>query len=367
MESNKHKKKQLDIRSFNYSYRGEAKTEPEIIPVYLDDSSQSNLKKWLKRIGIVLAIAILIALILVGIGYLIVDRTRLKGEEDGRVNILISGVDEAAKLSDTLMIISLDTNHEEKADYRAAIISIPRDLYVQIPPFGGNKINAAYSLGEVPANEVQGGGLALIKETVEDIFDIPVHYQMAVDFQAFEDIVNTVGGITIDVPKDIYDANYPTPSGNGQQLVQFKAGKQKMDGASALKYARSRQSTSDFDRSARQQQVMLAVKDKVLSPEFALDQSKIRSFISALQEHIKIDMTTPEILRSVEIGQAIPDQNIKRHVLDNEDDNLLTATRYRGYTLSPRTGNFVEIQDFINNIFTKNENTLPKSHLKEVE
>ena len=356
----------MDIRSFNYSYSGEAKTEPYIKPAYHDDS-QSNARKWLKRFGIFIAISLLIALVLVGVGYLLVDRTRLRGEEDGRVNILISGVDEAAKLSDTLMIISLDTNHEEIADYRVAIISIPRDLYVQIPPFGGNKINAAYSLGEVPANEVQGGGLALIKQTVEDTFDLNVHYQMAVDFQAFEDIVNTVGGVMIDVPKDIYDANYPTPSGDGHQLVQFKAGKQKMDGATALKYARSRQSTSDFDRSARQQQVILAVKEKVISPEFALDQSKIRSFITALQEHIRIDMSTPEILRAVEIGQAIPDKNINRHVLDNEDDNLLTATRYRGYTLSPRTGNFVEIQDFIKNIFTKNENTLPKSHLKEVE
>jgi LCP family protein required for cell wall assembly len=365
MDFDNKKQKQMDIRRFNYSYGSDTvRKRHEVVSRNSQEKLPKKVRKWPKRLFILLLILLIASVIVLAVGYLLIDRTRLKGEEEGRVNIVVSGVDEAAKLSDTLMIVSLDTKHEELVDYKAAIVSVPRDLYVQIPPFGGNKINAAYSLGENPNNEINGGGLALVRTTVEKTFDVDVHYQAAVDFKAFEDIVDAVGGVTIDVPKDIYDPYYPTTSG-GQQVVQFEAGKQKMDGAEALKYARSRQTTSDFDRAARQQQVMLAVKEKVFSADFALDQSKIRSMYDALKENIETDMSFPEMLRLAEIGQSMPDKNITRHVLDNEEDNLLVATNLYGYTLSPKTGNFTEIQEFIDDIFTQRENTLPKTHEKE--
>ena len=300
-------------------------------------------RKWLKRLFIFLLLLVILAGIAASLAYFYIGKTELKGEDTGRVNFVVSGIDQAAKLSDTLMIISIDTSPEEEADYKAALISVPRDLYVKIPPFGFNKINAAYSLGE--ANKTSGGGLGLVRSTVENTFAVDVNYQIALDFEAFKDMVDAVDGVTIDVPVALRDPYYPTENG-GNQLVEFSKGEQQMDGETALKYARSRQTTTDFDRAARQQQVVLAVKDKMLDPKFALDK----------------DLTNREILRLGDIGRQLKDSNITRHVLDNESDNLLVSGNRAGYTLSPRTGNFTEIQEFIENIFTTSKNTLPTSH-----
>lgn len=357
--------KQVDIRRFDYSYGKNGNT-------YYQDARNPEVsepprkkRKWLKWLFIFILLTALAIGITAAAFYFLVETTKLKGEEEGRVNIVVSGVDEAAKLSDTLMIVSIQIPEDEKeGEYKAAILSVPRDLYLEIPPFGNQKINAAYSLGENTNNEIAGGGMGLIRRTVEDNFGLEVHYQVAVDFKAFEDIVDAVGGVTIDVPKDIYDPYYPTESG-GQQLIQFESGKQKMNGAEALQYARSRQTTTDFDRAARQQQIVLAIKKKIMSEDFALDQNKIISLKSAVDKNVKTDLSLPEMLRLAEIGRELPNKNITRHVLDNEEDSLLIETGLNGYTLSPRAGDFSEIQQFVKNIFKKSKDTLPSTHLRD--
>ncbi|MBP7018100.1 LCP family protein [Candidatus Saccharibacteria bacterium] len=362
MKSNK-QPKQFDINKFNYTYSNglgqSSKASQEDEPEVEQEEKPHKKRKWPKRLFVVSLILIIAVGIAVAAAYFYIDKTKLRGEDRGRVNIVLSGVDEAAKLSDTLMIISIDTNHENEADYKAALISIPRDLYVKIPPFGYNKINAAYSLGE--ANKTSGGGLGLVRSTVEDTFAIDVDYQVALDFAAFKDMVDAVGGVTIDVPVALRDPYYPTEDG-GRQLVEFSKGEQEMDGETALKYARSRQTTTDFDRAARQQQVVLAVKQKVLKPEFALDKSKVAKLFELFDKNVKTDLTKREIIRLGDIARQLNDNNVTRHVLDNESDNLLISGNRAGYTLSPRTGNFTEIQEFIADIFSKSKNTLPASH-----
>jgi len=357
--------KPIDIRRFDYAYgkneegyyKGRRQTE--------SDKPPRKKHKWLKRFFIFILLIITVIGAAAATTYFLVDNTRLKGEEEGRVNFVVSGVDKAAKLSDTLMIVSIKIPEDEKeGQYKAAIISVPRDLYLELPPFGMQKINAAYSLGENANNKVAGGGMGLVRRTVEDNFNLDVHYQVAVDFHAFKELVDAVGGVTIDVPNDIYDPYYPGENG-GQQIVQFEAGKQKMNGNEALKYARSRQTTTDFDRAARQQQIVMAVKDKILSEGFALDQEKIIALKNVLDDHVKTDMSLPEMLRLAEIGQRLSDKNITRHVLDNSADSLLVESGLNGYTLSPRAGNFSEIQKFIKNIFKQSKDTLPQSHLKD--
>lgn len=356
--------KHSDLRRFDYTYSKNSSS-------YYGDSMQPDQglhrkkHKWLKRFLIFLLLVAIAIGVTAALTYFWVDNTRLKGEEEGRVNFVVSGVDRAAKLSDTLMIVSLKIpEDEENGEYKAAIISIPRDLYLEIPPFGMQKINAAYSLGENSNNKVAGGGMGLIRRTVEDNFNVDVHYQVAIDFKAFKELVNAVDGVTIDVPKDIYDPYYPG-KGGARKVISFKSGKQKMNGGRALEYARSRQTTTDFDRAARQQQIAMAVKDKVLSEDFALDKDKIIALKKVLDDDIKTDMTLPEMLRLAEIGQKLSDKNITRHVLDNSSDSLLYESNLNGYTLSPRAGNFSKIQKFIKNIFKIKKDTLPQSHLKD--
>jgi LCP family protein required for cell wall assembly len=149
----------------------------------------------------------------------------------------------------------------------AGILSIPRDLLMTVPGFGVRKVNAAYAIGEF--NKLPGGGQALAVQTVSRFLtknmggSIPIKYYLTVNFDGFEKVVDTIGGIDINVPEAIDDPNYPTPW-FGIEHVHFDAGWQHMDGATALKYARTRHADSDFGRIARQQQVILAVRQKAL-------------------------------------------------------------------------------------------------------
>ncbi len=186
----------------------------------------------------------------------------------GRVNILLMGIDGRAidpstpSRSDTIILLSVDTVKKT-----AGILSIPRDLLMTVPGFGIRKVNAAYAIGEF--NKLPGGGQALAVQTVSRFFSknmggsIPIKYYMTVNFDGFEKVVDTIGGIDINVPEEIDDPEYPTPW-FGYEHIHFNAGPQHMDGATALKYARTRHADSDFGRIRRQQQVMLAVRQKAL-------------------------------------------------------------------------------------------------------
>ena len=186
----------------------------------------------------------------------------------GRVNILLLGVDGRAidpntpARSDTLVLFSVDTIKKT-----AGILSIPRDLLMTVPGFGVRKVNAAYAIGEF--NKLPGGGQALAVQTVSRFLtknmggSVPIKYYLTINFDGFEKVVDTLGGININVPEEIDDPNYPTPW-FGTEHVHFDAGWQHMDGATALKYARTRHADSDFGRIARQQQVILAMRQKAL-------------------------------------------------------------------------------------------------------
>jgi LCP family protein required for cell wall assembly len=167
------------------------------------------------------------------------------------------------------------------------MLSIPRDSVVQIPHLGQAKINVAYSYGHANAAELYGRGTdpaaaggALAAETVEDFLNLKIDYIAQVDFQGFERIVDTLGGITVDVEQTLLDPEYPTEN-YGYERLFVPAGLQVLDGRTALRYARSRHSSNDFDRIHRQQQVLQAILTEVrrrgildqaaLLPELARD------------------------------------------------------------------------------------------------
>jgi len=180
----------------------------------------------------------------------------------GRVNILLLGVDsrpdeqEAAR-TDTMILLTLDTHTGV-----AGMLSLPRDLWVPIPGYDLTwKINSAYTIGE--NRNYPGGGAQLAKDTVSAFIGQPIEYALRVDFDGFVQMVDLIGGIDLVVPKTIHDDQYPTTD-YGYMTFHIDEGLQHLDGATALMYARTRNVDDDYNRAARQQQVIQAVLDKVL-------------------------------------------------------------------------------------------------------
>ena len=278
----------------------------------------------------------------------------LAGEGDGRINILLIGVggekhSKGGNLADTIIIASIDPNNK-----KIAMLSIPRDLQVTLPkPLSGiEKINAVHALGEQNSKKIPGGGPELIKKSVSTILDLPIHYFIRVDFDGLKQIVDTLGGVTVNVEKTINDPFYPAPNLVDYQPFYLKEGVQKINGDTALRYARSRQTTSDFDRAKRQQNILVAIKDKSLSLGVLSNPKKIFELISTLGKHIKTDLQALEMERLLSILKDVNSDIIISKVLDNGPDGPLISTNNGGYYLVPKTGNFKEVQTIAHSIFT---------------
>jgi LCP family protein required for cell wall assembly len=182
-----------------------------------------------------------------------------------RITILLLGVDERAQWdepawrTDTMMVATLDP-----VTLRAGVLSIPRDLWVEVPGYSHNKVNTAHFIGD--ADDYPGGGPALAAETVERALGIEIDYYVRVNFQGFIDLVNEIGGIEIYVEETIDDPLYPDYN-YGYDPLYIEAGQHHFDGEMALKYARTRHTfNGDFDRIRRQQEVALAVLEKITQP-----------------------------------------------------------------------------------------------------
>lgn len=229
-----------------------------------------------------------------------------------RINVLLLGIDrrvdeEGPWRTDTMIVATLDPQTKT-----AGMLAIPRDLYVPIPAPGAgeNRINTANFYGD--STKYPGGGPALARKTIEYNFAIPIHYYVLIDFDGFRKLIDTIGGIDIDVPVAIDDPEYPTED-YGVMRLQIPAGRQHMDGDMALKYARSRKTTSDFDRSKRQMQVILAARDKALKIN-AIAQAP--QLIQQLSQAIETDMTPDQMLALAPIVAQIRPDNIKSRSID---------------------------------------------------
>jgi polyisoprenyl-teichoic acid--peptidoglycan teichoic acid transferase len=225
-----------------------------------------------------------------------------------RVNILLMGLDtrpDEIPRSDTMILFSIDP-----ATKTAAMLSIPRDLWVNIPGYGENRINAAYPLGE--ADKVPGGGAQLAKETVSANFGIPVHYFATIDLAGFEALVNSVGGVTISVDQPLRDDEYPTPT-YGYVKVYIPAGLQHMDGKTALRWARSRHGDNDFGRSQRQQMVLMAIRAQAMRFDII---TKFNDVMVALRGTIKTDLSFTQAGSLAMLSRDIRPENIQRAAVD---------------------------------------------------
>jgi LCP family protein required for cell wall assembly len=148
-------------------------------------------------------------------------------------------------------------------DEQASLLSIPRDLWVDVPGVGEERINTAMFWGYDAGDPTAGARLAV--ETVERALGVPVDRFAVIDFQLFVRLVDGLGGIEVDVPVEIVDTQYPTPD-YGVTTIRFDPGRQTLDGERALTYARTRHGDDDFGRSERQQQVIRAIAARLLEP-----------------------------------------------------------------------------------------------------
>lgn len=232
-----------------------------------------------------------------------------------RVTVLLLGIDrragetDRAYRTDSMLIASVDPVAQS-----AVMLSIPRDLWVEIPGYDNNTINTANFFGD--AYRYPGGGPALAVKTVEHNLGVTINHYVRLDFTAFEALIDAVGGIEVDNPAEINDPWYPDGS-FGYEPFYLAAGRQNLDGHDALRYARTRHDSSDVQRAARQQQVVMAVRDKVFSlnmlPQLIL---KAPALYQTLNESIQTDLTLEQIVSLALLGQDIPREAITQAVID---------------------------------------------------
>lgn len=245
------------------------------------------------------------------------DPAKLVREGSGRINVLLLGIGggthEAPDLTDTIILASIDP-----VNNKADLLSVPRDLWVRVPGHGGMKLNAVYETGKYAFlhridnsntnHQAIAAGFVLADQTISDILGITINYTALVDFQAFRQAVDTVGGVAVDVPTVLYD---PTMAWeNGGNPVLAKPGLQSFDGKHALIYVRSRETTSDFARSERQRAVLVALKDKVLTLGTLSNPLKISQLISIFGDNIQTDISLDEISQLAPLIKDIPNDRV---------------------------------------------------------
>lgn len=309
----------------------------------------------------------------------------LRGEDGDRINILLLGVGGAGhdgpQLSDTIILASYQPSTKN-----IGLVSIPRDLYAPIPGYGWRKINHANAYGELDA---PGTGPTLASEVVEDIFKQPIHYYVRVDFDGFADLIDDLGGIDVTVENAFTDPAYPTVGKENEdcgtyttstneegetvqipdyscrfEVLRFTEGPIHMDGTTALKFVRSRHGTngegSDFARSRRQQLVLLAVRERVLSASTLLNPAKISRILDTLKDNIATNISGDELVRFGQIAKDIDTSTLKNHVLDTSAASPLYATSRGGaYVLLPKDDNWNSLEQIAANIFLEDPFSAP--------
>lgn len=259
-----------------------------------------------------------------------VDANKLNGEGDGRVNILLMGkggeAHEGGDLTDSMMIASIDPINNG-----VTLLSIPRDLWVKPDGLWPMKINAVYtsakgqSLYKNPKDKVAAevAGEAAIEKVVEDYMGVPIHYYSTVDFTAFQDAVNAIGGIDVNIPEDYSDPTMLV----GKKYFSLKKGPQHLDGGIALAYARSRYGAQrgDFDRGEHQQTIMVGIKDKVLSLGTFSNPVKVTGLLDTLGNRVKTNLSITNMMRLYDLSKKINSSSINHVDLADPKSAVVTT------------------------------------------
>ncbi len=251
-----------------------------------------------------------------------------------RTTILLLGVDArpGQTIARTDSIILLTFNPETSA---AGMLSIPRDLKVRPTALNRDmKITSVFPAGE--AAGYPGGGPALLEETISELLGYSVDYYVVVNFDGFKDIIDLIGGVEITVPYEIYDDKYPDEKYGYLPPVHFLPGKQLMDGDTALKYARTRHADNDYARAGRQQQVIMAIKDKVTAQgQMAALLPRLPGLAVAMANSVQTDVSVDKAIGLARAIDKMDLNNIARVVIDPKMGRVIPNDPELGYTLVP--------------------------------
>lgn len=270
----------------------------------------------------------------------------------GRTNILVLGA--AGKghiggdLTDTVIFLSMD--HQTG---RTLVLSLPRDIWI---PALRTKLNSVYHYQ----------GMDGTKKVVEEILNQPVNYGLLINFDVFTQIIDTLGGVEVEVERSFDDYKYPLPGRENDpcggdpdykcryEHIHFDAGLQHMDGERALKYVRSRfaegEEGTDFARSQRQQRFLVAIKNKILSPSILLDPQKPLQLIEVVTANLETDIPQEKYFGFAKLALKFRSENLWMEVLD--ENRLVTPPPSKAkydeqWVLIPRTGDWGEIQEYV--------------------
>jgi LCP family protein required for cell wall assembly len=239
-----------------------------------------------------------------------------------RVNVLVVGLDyrdwesgEGAPRTDTMILLSVDPITKT-----AGMLSIPRDLWVNVPGFEPSRINGAYRNGEI--FKVPGGGPGLAMRTVEELLGLKIDYFAQIDFYAFERFIDELGGIKVDVPEPIK----VDPLGEKNPRI-LEAGTQVLPGSLALAYARARNSEGgDFDRAERTQQVIFGIRNRVMSSNMLpVLIGRAPQLYESIASGVHTNLTLDQAIKLAWLAQQIPEENIKRGVIGTQHVTLNTS------------------------------------------
>jgi LCP family protein required for cell wall assembly len=232
-------------------------------------------------------------------------------EPGGAMNVLLVGTDarpgEDISRTDTIVLAHIDPRTN-----RVSMLSFPRDLLVNVPGYGKNKINAAYPIGEKRIG--LGYGPALLKETVGELVGLPIDHFVMINFDGFKTLIDKIDGIYVDVPKALDDPAYPTDN-YGTIKIHFDAGRQLLDGDRALIYARTRHADSDFGRNQRQQQVLMAIFDRVREQGLLSQLTNIDQYTESMSDYIRTDLSRSDMLSLVSMGSKLNNESIQRYAI----------------------------------------------------
>jgi LCP family protein required for cell wall assembly len=222
--------------------------------------------------------------------------------------------------TDTMMLVRIDPANE-----RIALLSLPRDLWVPIPGYWPSRINDAYRLGERSA---PGNGLNVARATVSHVLGIPIDYVAFIDFQGFIGLIDALGGISVNVPTELYDAAFPTMD-YGYTVAHFKPGLQHMDGLTALMYSRIRHPDSDFERIKRQQAVLVGIGARLR------ERGDLRNLIAAehitagLKDFVRTDLPEERIIGLIWAFRQHDTAHVERYSISSDMVNMgLGSDRY---------------------------------------